>query len=67
MTDYFFYIHTFYSVVLSRLFGIGYLRVNLDDRVAQTASHERGDAKLDLIHGNIRREQQGWSFSDFER
>ena len=66
MLKLFFYIHTFCNVVLSRLLGIGYLRVNLD-RVVQTASHEHKDAKLNLIHDNIRREPQGWSFSDLER
>ena len=67
MMNYFFHIHTFYSVVLSRLLGIGYLRINLDDRVTQTANNEHEDAKLDLILDNIRREPQGWSFFDLER
>lgn len=62
MINHFFHIHTFRSAILSRLLGIGYFRINLDDLVAQTGRYEYRYATLDLIHDNVYLEQQGWSF-----
>lgn len=58
---------SFYSIILSRLLGIGHIRNNPDGRATQTGRYEHTDTKLDLVYYNICFKQQSWTFSDSRR
>lgn len=55
------------SVFLPRVLGVGHLRVDPDGPVAQTARHEYAGSELDLIHDDVRLEQQSRSLPDPEQ